>query len=78
MSNQLDRTLATQRITELAMRQADNRLPDAAGGVFAAWMSLVHAEGLPPAVQALLINTAMMQMKQAIRDFNERHAAKPH
>lgn len=69
---------ATLRVVEFVMRRADRRLPDAAGTLFAAWMSLVHAEGLPPAVQGALINSAALQINAAIRAFNEKNPPTAH
>lgn len=69
---------ATLRVVEFTMRQADRRLPDAASTLFAAWMSLVHAEGLPPTVQAALINSAALQLNQAVRAFNEKNPPPVH
>ena len=74
----MDQIDQTKHVAEQALAVCGGRLPDAAKTLFAAWLSLVHADGLPPAVQAALINTGMMELKDAIRTFNEANKPTAH
>lgn len=68
----------TEKVAAHAMALHDNRLVDTASSLFAAWLSVAHAEGVPPTVQAAILNSGYLQLNAAIRAYNSKHRPTAH